>query len=224
MPVNEATAQIGHTLLHQLVDLRNRNGAITLQDLGAILESVAQTMTVEGEEDSHDASLKQELEDIAKRLHEAKEEIISLVPETQSVQLGDANEQLGAVVKATEDATDTILNAADEIQRIALSLGGETSQELITHVTTIYEACNFQDLTGQRISKVVKTLGYLEQKIDKLVKIFSESGGLFDSMNAAEPVRSYRNEEDKMGLLNGPQMPDSAPSQDDIDALFANLK
>lgn len=222
--MNEATAQIGHTLLHQLVDLRNRNGAITLQDLGAILESVAQTMTVEGEEDSHDASLKQELEDIAKRLHEAKEEIISLVPETQSVQLGDANEQLGAVVKATEDATDTILNAADEIQRIALSLGGETSQELITHVTTIYEACNFQDLTGQRISKVVKTLGYLEQKIDKLVKIFSESGGLFDSMNAAEPVRSYRNEEDKMGLLNGPQMPDSAPSQDDIDALFANLK
>jgi len=78
----------------------------------------------------------------------------------------------------------------------------------------IYEACSFQDITGQRVSKVIQTFNVIESKIDKLVSVLGvkESG--------------EEEEDERVGderLLNGPQMADEAISQEDIDKLLAEF-
>jgi chemotaxis protein CheZ len=84
------------------------------------------------------------------------------------------------------------------------------------HVGTIFEACAFQDITGQRISKVVDALQSFEQRLDRFI-------GAVRARDAAitDPAERARQERADKLMLNGPQAQQIAPSQDDIDALFA---
>ena len=85
-------------------------------------------------------------------------------------------------------------------------------------MTRIYEACNFQDITGQRINKVVKTLKYIEEKIDALLTAFGE--GLADAPPPPPPEPGDENAR----LMHGPQLPAVANKQDEIDAILASLE
>jgi chemotaxis protein CheZ len=80
-------------------------------------------------------------------------------------------------------------------------------------VTDIYEASAFQDITGQRITKIVRALQSLEEKLASLTDAF---GPLEETQGPAKP-------EGDAALLNGPQLQKTAASQTDIDALFASL-
>jgi chemotaxis protein CheZ len=80
----------------------------------------------------------------------------------------------------------------------------------------IFEACSFQDITGQRISKVVGTLREIEGAVDKLLNLFGP--GDADPLPEMEDTRS----EDEQ-LLNGPQLDGQGVSQDDIDKLLAEF-
>src|SRR5262249_27593828 len=84
-------------------------------------------------------------------------------------------------------------------------------------VIKIFEACNFQDLTGQRITKVVATLQFIETHIIRMMEIW---GGIDAFKDFAPEARSERDADGR--LLNGPKLADEAghASQDDIDALF----
>lgn len=74
--------------------------------------------------------------------------------------------ELGAVVGGTAQATQRILAAAEEIDQFADNLTAalkgrmeqELAQDISDSVLRIFEACNFQDLIGQRVGKVMKTL------------------------------------------------------------------
>ena len=81
--------------------------------------------------------------------------------------------------------------------------------------TRIYEACSFQDITGQRITKVVNTLKTIEAKVGQIVFMFGDAGG----EGAAAAGRS-----DEAALLNGPQLPAAAMDQSDIDKLLASFE
>ena len=78
--------------------------------------------------------------------------------------------ELDAVVGATEQATTSILAAVEEIETNANMLraaGAETGNNdcvgaILDRVVVLYEACNFQDLTGQRIHKIVNVLKFVE--------------------------------------------------------------
>ena len=91
------------------------------------------------------------------------------------------------------------------------------SEEILERVISIFEACNFQDLTGQRISKVMTTMKFIEQHINAMMDIW---GGV-DAIKAHIPAQvDSRSDDDK--LLNGPKLAGDVghASQDDIDALF----
>ncbi len=80
---------------------------------------------------------------------------------------------------------------------------------------TIFEACNFQDLTGQRISKVVRTIVMVEERVDEMLRVWSGPAGAA----VTKPAPDRRSEEDS--LLNGPALPgEAAVSQDAVDAMF----
>lgn len=134
-------------------------------------------------------------------------------------------DQLDAVVEGTEQATQAILGAVEEIGQCADALaraGGDDVQQRMTQdiqdaVVRVFEACNFQDLTGQRITKVVTTLKFIDERIARMMDIW---GGLDAFAHYVPEHREERCGDDK--LLNGPKLEgeDGHASQDDIDALF----
>ena len=118
-----------------------------------------------------------------------------------------------------------ILEAAESIDQAASALSKVNSpdqqkilsEEIQERVISIFEACNFQDLTGQRISKVMSTMKFIEKHIYDMMEIW---GGV-DAIKAhAPPIVDHREGDDR--LLNGPKLDGDAghASQDDIDALF----
>ena len=76
------------------------------------------------------------------------------------------------------------------------------------------EACNFQDITGQRITKVVNTLKFVEERIDAMIEIWGE-----DDIAEVDPSVTPDSEGDS-ALLNGPALGDEGIDQNDIDKLF----
>jgi chemotaxis protein CheZ len=92
---------------------------------------------------------------------------------------------------------------------------------IMNATTEIYEACGFQDITGQRITKVVKALKDIEEKIDALVEAFgSEIAKYKKSAPEEEPEPEAVTDED---LLNGPQLKEKAQTQEEIDVLLASF-
>ena len=95
---------------------------------------------------------------------------------------------------------------------MAATLEPGPANALMDATTNIYEASAFQDITGQRITKIVRALQSLEEKLASLTSAFGP-------LEEAQPAKP----EGDAALLNGPQLEKSAASQTDIDALFASL-
>jgi chemotaxis protein CheZ len=170
--------------------------------------------------------LKVELDLIYDAISRTKREIAVLHGKSfNGEEMARVNGELGAVVGGTEEATQQILEAAESIDQAASALTKVNSpdqqklisEEIQERVVSIFEACNFQDLTGQRIKKVMNTMKFIENHITVMMDIW---GGV-DAIKAhAPPILDSRQEDEK--LLNGPKLANDAghASQDDIDALF----
>ncbi len=170
--------------------------------------------------------LKVELDLIHDAISRTKREIAVLHGKSFSGEgMARVNGQLGAVVGGTEEATQQILEAAEAIDNAATALSKVNtpdqqqllSEEIQERVVSIFEACNFQDLTGQRISKVMTTMKFIENHIVVMMDIW---GGV-DAIRAHAPPFVDDREGDAR-LLNGPKLDGDAghASQNDIDALF----
>jgi len=170
--------------------------------------------------------LKVELDLIYDAINRTKREIAVLHGKSfDGNEMSKVTGELGAVVGGTEQATQQILEAAEAIDNAATALSRVTSpdqqkllsEEIQERVVSIFEACNFQDLTGQRISKVMTTMKFIENHITVMMDIW---GGV-DAIRAhAPPIIDDREGDAK--LLNGPKLEGDAghASQNDIDALF----
>jgi chemotaxis protein CheZ len=170
--------------------------------------------------------LKVELDLIHDAITRTKQEIAVLHGKSfEGDEMAKVNGELGAVVGGTEQATQQILEATEAIDQAASALSKVTSadqqrilsEEIQERVVSIFEACNFQDLTGQRIKKVMTTMKFIENHITVMMDIW---GGV-DAIKAHAPLIVDTREGDAK-LLNGPKSEGDAghASQDDIDALF----
>ncbi len=160
-----------------------------------------------------------ELQAVADYVTNIKREIGALrAGELYRSRLPVAHDELGNVVDATQSATNTIMAAAEEILGSA-ETNFETYRTFVQDkVMQIFEACSFQDITGQRITKVVDELSQVEKRLSRFaaaVTVREQTGQPeLDAEDAAKQARK-----DSL-LLNGPQTEDLAVSQNDIDALF----
>ena len=111
---------------------------------------------------------------------------------------------------------------AEEIEQIAASLDNDKTEALIDATTRIFEACGFQDITGQRVSKVVRALQRIEVKITDLLKTFGEDPGTPVAKKKAAPIKIDPTGPDA-DLLIGPQMPKQTNTQAEIDAILASF-
>ncbi|WP_338828915.1 protein phosphatase CheZ [Bradyrhizobium sp. 27S5] len=170
--------------------------------------------------------LKVELDLIHDAISRTKREIAVLHGKSfNGEEMAKVNGELGAVVGGTEQATQQILEAVEAIDQAASALANNVtpdqqrrlSEDIQERVVSIFEACNFQDLTGQRINKVMQTMKFIEQHINEMMNIW---GGVDAIKTHVPPVVDTR--EGDARLLNGPKLDGDAghASQDDIDAMF----
>ena len=175
------------------------------------------TETVSSGRSQKSLDMLNDLRELVHFIQKAKSEIASLRPdEIKSQHLLVASDELDAIVAATEDATNEIMEAAEAIESVAAELEGPSQDTLGDAVTRIYTACSFQDITGQRISKVVGALKHIEQKVERMVGLLG--GAVLPPI--VEQVADVEDDDPEAKLLNGPQLPGHATSQDEIDALF----
>ncbi|MCG6122232.1 MAG: protein phosphatase CheZ [Microvirga sp.] len=172
--------------------------------------------------------LRRELDAMKLAITSTKNEIASIYrSESEGKGMRRVAGELDAVVGATEEATSSILSGLEDIETQAnmLRAAGVDSGNndhvgaILDRVVSMYEACNFQDLTGQRIGKIVNVLKFVEERLDKMIGVW---GGLdaFKDFSADNP--GLATIDDEKSLLNGPKLESDAGhvDQNDIDALF----
>lgn len=189
-----------------------------------LIEAVEAIMlTAQGDLSSANLKLYAEIESLAHYIQNARAEIASLRPdEITDEHLPAAGEELEAIVGATEQATNSIMEAVEAIETVAAELPPEQAERITAAVTSVYEACGFQDLTGQRISKVVNALRHIENKVQALLVAFGGDALPKPARTAASKRADGKDRPDEH-LMNGPQNAAEAISQDDIDALLASF-
>ncbi len=165
----------------------------------AVLGSLSGDMT------ATEAALLGELEALGREVARAKSEIAALrVDDINASHIPTATDELDAVVSHTATATNEILDCCEVLEGLQARLQGEDAEALAGAVTRIYEACSFQDITGQRITKVVKALQTIEERVGRLVAVLGcELGGAGQGGAAGDDAAAPDREGDAR-LLNGP--------------------
>jgi chemotaxis protein CheZ len=171
--------------------------------------------------------------------HAAKDKSVAPPSEAQTDKLfSEASEQLDEILTTTEQATDDIMDVVEqqlERQAEASALldalekeapGDSITQlrainsELADNLTTILTALSFQDITGQRIKKIITAL----QRIESTVFELYMSTGLIMKAYSETPDKEIEELEQearqKMSELKGPTRD---VSQSDIDDMLAQL-
>jgi chemotaxis protein CheZ len=169
--------------------------------------------------------LKSETDSIHRAISRTMEELASLhFGAFSNNGEGRASRELDAVVNSTERATQQILEAVEAIDEAANTLSASLRQDqeqalagdIRDHVVRIFEACNFQDLSGQRIGKVLATLKFVEDRVARMLEIW----GGHDALKDFVVPPSHANGDSK--LMSGPKLDGDTGhlSQYEIDSMF----
>jgi chemotaxis protein CheZ len=160
-----------------------------------------------------------EIAELGRIIASAKADVAEInAGEITGQHLPTATDELDAIVEHTARSTDSILECCEELDRLGELLGGIPGAQLAVVTSKIYEACSFQDIVGQRITKIVKALKHIEAKVQQMSSSI-EAGSIAASHGAARPNAVAGDD----ALLNGPQATGVALVQSDIDDLLADF-
>lgn len=201
-------------LITFLEENRHRGGDVSLHDVIRLAEVM--TGSLREYLGVVQPAVTAELTAIADEISRMKVDIAHLRANDMKVnRIPEAGRELDAIVEATESATVTIMEAAEMIMS-ADTTDPQAYQALVNDkMIAIFEACAFQDITGQRISKVVHTLNY----IDERVTAFIERLRLAEELEAPA-VETDSDRRCRELILHGPQHAGEGVSQDEIDQML----
>ncbi|MEW5772121.1 MAG: protein phosphatase CheZ [Thermodesulfobacteriota bacterium] len=186
--------------------------------------------------------------DMRRGLQEIYKEIVAVKRDTGQAQISpkdadklfsEASDQLDAILKSTESATVQIMDIVEDFQdNLAKTTSlvdsfrsGGASKKAVEELAAmnasaneqmvqIMTALSFQDLTGQRIKRVIQAL----QHIERIVFEVYMSTGLLEKARDERPERDMSEMEaeakQRVSALKGPQ---AGTSQNDVDDLLAQL-
>ncbi len=169
-----------------------------------------------------DRQLKSELAALFQYMQRVRTEIAAIhKPADEEHNFDKMSDQLDAIVAATENATNNIMATVETneglLQQLKDGLDDPAKLELIDQVSAnnmgLFEFCSFQDITGQRVTKVVRSLTYVEDKVNALIDAWGKA-----QLESVEVEGADKSDDEK--LLNGPQHEGEGISQAEIDALF----
>lgn len=231
----EAKNQLKESL-NALEDIKG--DTVPAEDVRAFVSLVKEFFTGEAPKNkSNKPEVFGKLSELAKVINSARRELDDVNPSyLHQEELPQASNELDEIVKTTEKATNKIVDSTEQLQGVnsrirerlmmvdppidedVMMSVDDAFAESETHISAIYEACNFQDLTGQRIKKIRNVLADIERQVMHLVIVFgleNRSGNLTD-----KEKEKLLNEAD---LLKGPNKEGEGLEQDDIDDILSKL-
>jgi chemotaxis protein CheZ len=211
-PTEPQSAERHREFIAELQGLRALIEPRTEVDRGALERARAQIAEVQ--------AYKQELAEIHAAVEQTKSDM-AVLDAPSDERTARASRELSAIVGGTEQATKAILEAAEDIDQAAAALSAALknpqdaglAHDIQDRVVQIFEACNFQDLTGQRVAHVLATLKLVEERMARLLQIWR-------GVEQLTPI--VFGGDGNTGLLYGPKLPGDRghASQDDIDLMF----
>lgn len=235
-------------LSHELLNRITARAESTIRDVisSALSEEITRALTMALTEGEFYRSISKDLQDglkaIYKEINAAATNGAPAVTQTPApmadAMFSEASTQLGAILQTTENATESIMtlvekhlerNERDAALLDALAAGGPSPEidelragqrALGEDLMEIMTALSFQDLTGQRIKRIVAAL----QQIEKVVFELYMATGL--SMKAMEenPDRSVEEiRQTSKARATGLKGPQAGASQSDVDDLLSQL-
>jgi len=168
------------------------------------------------------AGLTHELAELHEIIGRNKRELLSLQGSAAEPRMTRAAYELGAAIDGMEKATQKILKCSEVIDEsaktlaVTLKTGYERglAQDIQEQTMHIFEACNFQDLAGQRIGKAIAALQAVEEHVARMIALWESSAAAPQAAGAAKAAARR--------LINGPKLDGDLghASQSDIDAMF----
>ncbi|MEM6712107.1 MAG: hypothetical protein AAF590_07470 [Pseudomonadota bacterium] len=223
---------------------RNRvaDTQVVLTALERLEARLGSTATAPASDDASVAVLGHNVLDLAEAIVQVKHEVLELGGGSADGEdrFNSAQLELSAIIDQTEQATGEILEAAEKVQEVLWTLREEgantTHCDIIeSKIIDIYTACSFQDLTGQRSSKVIKLVAYVEKRVNAMIKVMglseadvtataktsvAEPGTSEAEGNASAVSPDGGDTRPDAHLLNGPALEGHGIEQGDVDAMF----
>jgi chemotaxis protein CheZ len=204
-------------LASRLAAIRTHYPVSDPEMVAEVVRSVLASMR--GDLASKEVSLLSEVEALGRTISTAKADIAELrFDDITESHIPFATDELDAIVSHTASATNAILECCETLDEVGTAVSAEMAAKLTDVTTRIYEACGFQDITGQRITKVVGALKAIEAKVASILSAFGDRAGAMGGAPRAEASDAV-----ELSLLNGPQLPTAAMDQSDIDRLLASF-
>jgi chemotaxis protein CheZ len=196
--------------------LKQKRDNVTFHDIISLAEVSAQSL--QSFFQALDAKVYRELREIARYIESMRHEIGALqVNDLKNSRIPAAGEELGAVVRATEEATNSIMECAEAVMAADASDAAAYKALIDEKMMVIFEACSFQDITGQRIAKVVETLQHIEERVSRFADVV-QAKDVDGFLTESERERAERK---KRLLLHGPQLAGQGVDQSKVDELFS---
>ncbi|HCY56633.1 MAG TPA: chemotaxis protein CheZ, partial [Oceanicaulis sp.] len=166
---------------------------------------------------SLDKSIHSEFVYIADYIARTRTEISKLRPnDIKEQRIPTAGAELEAVVTDTERATETIMAEAEGLLDTKPDDLAAYKAQVDDAMMRIIEACSFQDLSGQRVSKVVESLRHVEKRVSRFAATMGVHDAEADEDEIAEAERK------KKLHLNGPALGGPEVKQEAIDEMIAS--
>jgi chemotaxis protein CheZ len=207
--------------LDALVDHARRSASrdVSLSDVVRLAEISAETFQAFFQ--AIDSAMLREMREIAEYITAMKHEIGTLqVNDIRNSRIPAAGQELDAIVKATEAATHTIMECAEAVMGADAGDAGAYKRLVDEKMLVVFEACSFQDITGQRVAKVVETLQHIEARVSRFADAV-RAPDIAAPLNERERALAER----KASLLmHGPQLEGNGIGQSEVDSLLAKGK
>ncbi|WP_200296982.1 protein phosphatase CheZ, partial [Rhodospirillum rubrum] len=176
--------------------------------------------------------LRREVMGLFEHIQKMRREIASIHrPGATNDRFSAMSDELDAIVESTETATNTIMEAAETLDMITSGLASTLADEEAARklgqvpdlVGQIFEACSFQDITGQRITKVVNSLQFIESQVHKLITMWGPDQIAEENVDDAPamPATAPTTKDDYDSFLHGPALNGQGATQAEIDAMLA---
>ena len=201
---------------------KNKAGNMSLLDVASVTEVLIATTTAYFK--SIDTTIYRECRNLSDYIQNARSEIAAMQPgDLESDRIPRAGLELDAIVQHTESATNTIMEAAEEIMGLDPNDKDDYVIKSQDAVMRIFEACSFQDITGQRISKVVQTLAHIEERVADLRTLLGVSEDDLVDAQAKQEEKAQENPSDN-SLLSGPALSGEGIDQSEVDDLMVDTQ
>ena len=129
-------------------------------------------------------------------------------------------QNLDAIRSTAESATHVIMNATENIQALLGMLDEKLEQQIRKELTLVVQACAFQDITGQQMTRIVDAVEEIEFSVDGILSAMGdkEATRRYIEIKAQRSKEKYK----EKTKLSGPQNIIVKDKQAEIDSIFGN--